>query len=269
MVNYGMVLEKAIKFSIQPKRWLPIFILDVVFLLIALGSAFVNISSMARIMAGNGGSMSMPPSIVSTIAVLAVMFAVWMLIRLFISGSIIHQASKPRDRIGNSCTVARQRFLSLLAVAIIIGVISGIVGVIPYIGWIVSIIISLMFFFSMPIVIVGKKSFDMALKESYNIFRKKPFEVFLAWLLITIISMVILFVFAIPMIAAAWSAFVPMITGMSSGTGVSGTLSTLMANGWMLLPAGLVLLIGIAFITVFGLTAQTYFYGELKKRRLL
>ncbi|MBL7160466.1 MAG: hypothetical protein ISS93_01280 [Candidatus Aenigmarchaeota archaeon] len=263
MVKYGETLSKALEFGIQPKRWLPLFIVDVIFALISLGYVFTNILGIKTMMGMQG--IAVAPQIIGMILFFAVVFLVWFLVRIYISGSLYHQSYKEKE-FDKSWKVAKQRYLSLLAVVIVVGIISGIVGMVPYIGWLFSIIVGLIFFFSMPMVIINKKDIGKSLKESYNIFKKRTIDVIICWLLISIITVIIVFVFAIPVLMAVGFTIIPMIVGASSGAGI---LTSVIANGWLIIPAIIILLVGLSISTVFSHYAQTHFYLQLRKRHLL
>jgi len=262
MVNYGKVLGGSLKFSVAPKRWVPLFALDAVFFTSALAYIIANIFMFKSIVGSGGGGLAVVSTLIGAFLVLFAGFIIWMLLRLYVSGAIIHQSAKPKE-FNKSWTVSRQRYLSLLAVVILISALSFIVGMVLYIGWILSIIVSIVFLFSIPVVVVKRMSFDDALREGYKIFRKKPGEVFLAWLLITIVSGIIVLIFFTPMVLAAWSVFMPILIG--AGGNAAGLLA-LISNGWSLVPFGLVCLVGLAITNVFALCAVTRFYPEFKKK---
>jgi len=262
MVNYGKVLGDSLKFSVAPKRWVPLFALDAVFFTSALAYIIANIFMFKSIVGSGGGGLAVVSTLIGAFLVLFAVFIIWMLLRIYVAGAIVHQSVKPKE-FNKSWAVARQRYLSLLAVVILISVLSLIVGMVPYIGWVLSIIVSIAFLFSIPVVVVRKVSFDDALREGYKIFRKKPGEVFLVWLLITIVSGIIVVIFFTPVILSAWGVFMPMAI---SGGGNFAVLSELVSKGWYLLPSGLVFLVGLAITNVFALCATTRFYPEFKKK---
>ena len=267
MVKYGETLLNALKFSVEPKRWVPFFAIDLIFSAVMLAYLLSNIFVLKGILSGDVSGLVIASSIIGVIAVSILMFAVWLLLRLYVSGALVHQSFKPKE-FSKSWTVSKQRFLSLLAVSIVVGIISGVVGIVPYVGWILSIIIGLMFFFVAPAVIVKKMVFDKALSDSYRIFRKKPLDVFLIWLLLTIISGLIFLLFFIPMLVVMWSVLLPILLGLSGGTAtITGILTILTSNIWYIVPAMLVMIVGIAIGTVFSFHAQTHFYIQLKKKR--
>ena len=271
MASYGDILMNAIRFSIHPRRWLPFFILDSVFLLAAVGLILTNMSDILGMsnMGMGMGNNAAPMAVLYMVNLGLIMisgFVVWSLIRLWISGAVIHQSVKPKE-FGNSWGVAKSRFFSLLAVTIIVGLISGVVGVVPYIGWVLSIIVGLAFLFAMPAVVVKRLGFENSLRESYRIFRNKPFTVFLIWLAMAIISIIITIIFLIPLFMTVWGIVAPFLFQASSATIASLLLMSLMQNVWMLVIGMEVLLVGVAISSTFTLKAETDFYLKLRKRK--
>jgi hypothetical protein len=148
---------------------------------------------------------------------------------------------------------------------IVVALITIIAGLVPYIGWILAIIVGLMFFFVKPAVVVKKLSFDNSLRDSYYIFRKDPVTVFLIWLVVSIISVIILFVFFMPLLLTILNTIAPLLFQMSSTAVASLVVVSLMENIWLLALGGEVFLIGVAITEVFKLKSETDFYLLFKK----
>ena len=268
MVNYGKTLSGAIRFSFGPKRWLPIFVLDAVCFTIALTYLLSNASAFRSILSGDVSGILAVSSIFGVAVIAMTLYALWMLVRIYIVGALIHQSVKPKE-FPQSWTVSKQRYLSLLAVMVVVGAISWLAGMIPYVGWLASIITGLVFFFAMPPAIVDKMSFDNAIKVSYNLFRNKLTDVFIAWLVIALISSIILFVFVIPVLLVAFGILLPQLIGVSPSSSGTELLMMLISNRWSLVPAALVFLIGTSIVAVFSIYAQTHFYIQLRKKGIL
>lgn len=267
MASYGKVLGNALKFSVQPKRWLPFFVLDSIFFLAAVALLMSNYSSILSLIMT---ATSNPAAIVSLInlgLIIVAGFIVWGLIKLYITGAVLHQSAKPNE-FSKSWGVAKSRFLTLLVVVVIVGAISGIAGMVPYIGWILSIIIGLMFFFIKPAIIVKGLGFENSLRDSYDIFMKHKLTVFLIWLVVAIVSIIITLIFFIPLLAIIWNIIAPIVMQVSTATTASLLLVSLMDNLPLLLVTGEIVLIGMAITEVFKLKSETDFYLLLKKKKL-
>ncbi len=267
MVSYGEVLRGALRFALQPKRWLPFFVLDIVFFLAAVSLVMTNFSGMLNLLMTTTTSPAAALSLAGYAFIFIAGFIVWALLRLWITGAVLHQSVKPKE-FRQSWGVANERFFSLLAVAIVVGIISSLVSMVPWIGWLLSIIAGIIFFFAMPAVVAKKLSFDNALRDSYKIFRKKPLTVFLIWLVVAIIALVITLIFMIPCLAVAWGTIAPLTGQISSATMLSLMLMSLITNIWLLVACGIIFITGMGISQVFTLKAQTDFYLQLKKKRL-
>lgn len=266
MVDYGNALSGALRFCVEPKRWLPIFAIDALFVAAALSNVLTNASAFVGIMNATTEGFAAALSFVNLMLLLFSLFVVWSLVRLFIVGSLIHQSVKPKEY-KKSCTVAKERYFSLLAVSIIVGLASYIAGIIPYIGWLVSIIVGLIFFYSMPAVVAGKHSFNDSLQESYRLFRDRFSEVLLSWLVIAIISGIIAVVFMIPVFMISFNLLIPELIAIGEGSTGIEFFSTILNAGWSLMPGIVVALAGIAISTAFSINAQTNFYLQIRKKK--
>jgi hypothetical protein len=260
MVEYGKILANALKFSVSPSRWIPLFSLDTIAFTVL---AFYFLLNFRTIMIFSEGSQFVAP-LLSMILVFGVIYVFWILARIYIIGALIHQSVKPKEY-KKSWKISRKRYFSMIMVAIIVGVISTLVGMVPYVGWIFSIIVSLVFLFSMTAVILDGKPFDKALSISYKIFRKKKVEVFIVWLLIAIISSLIIFIFAVPLIFAFVIKLLPLFMGLSETAGVFEFFSIIISNAMVLIPGVVIMLVGIGVSQIFTINAQAHFYLKLKK----
>jgi uncharacterized membrane protein len=188
-----------------------------------------------------------------------------MLIRFWITGSMIHQSHKENEY-KKSFSFGARKYPSILAIMIIMGILGFATSVIPLVGWLLSIIVSLVFFFAMQVVIVNNKSFSDGLSKSYNIFRKNAFDVLLSWLLLAVISIAIMIIFALPMFALFFN--VAQLSGSAAASQEAITsyiIGLSQAYLPVLLIVGACFVVGIAISTVFSLKAQTEIYLKVKK----
>lgn len=268
MVEHGKIISSGLKFCIEPKRWLPFFAIDSIVLMLAGMYLISNVNVFSEFAAANTGGV--PPNIAlvtGTASVLIILGIVWFFARLYIKGALIYQSFKPKD-FNKSFDVSKERFFTLLAIAIIMSVISGLAGMFPYVGWIVSVLVALMFFFAMPIAVIKKRKFDDSLSESVEIFRKRAADVFVSWLLMVIVSGVIVFIFAIPALITMFNSIMPVIIA-AQGNNISGILllNSLIANIWILIPGIVLFVLGSSLSDVYNTHVQTNYYSEFKKKK--
>ncbi len=264
MVEHSKVVKEGFKFSLDPKRWLPFFVTDSLFFMIVIGYVLINLFKMKFIFSKGINEFLMFSSVLGMMTVLFFVLILYALVRIYIQGALIHQSIKPKE-FDKSWTISKKRYLSLLATVFMIALISSLVGMVPYIGWIFSIIVSLVFFFALPAVILDKIGFSDALSKSYNIFRKKAGDVFVVWLIIATVSMVIFFIFSIPLFSVLFTMFFPFIIGARNSMGPE-VISLLVSGVWILVPSFVILFIGNSVSKVFGIYAISNFYQEFKKK---
>ncbi|MEM5812571.1 MAG: hypothetical protein QW286_02520 [Candidatus Aenigmatarchaeota archaeon] len=269
-VDFLQAFKRAIAFCIEPKRWLPFFIIDLAFISAALFLIFQNMEYFIYIiMAAESPEMLVP--LVNTLLTIIGLFIGWVLVTLWVTGAVIHQSYKEKE-FAKSWGVSAGRYLSLLGVLMITGIISFAVSMIPYVGWIIAILFSLVFLFTLQSVVISKSGIISAIRDSWKIFRKKPFHVFLMWLIISAFSLILLLVFALPLLALTIKTFwnVLGIYGGSFKTIDAGSLVSLaiaVKNQLSLfILSGAILLVGLAIVRAFSLKAQTEFYLQIKKK---
>jgi len=279
-INYAHAIKNGFKFGFTPKRWLPFFITDIIFFSALLVLTLSNLQLIISSLAGFTTNPLALGSLLGYGAVIVGGFIIWFLVKIWIQGAVVHQSYKEKE-FDKSWRVAYKKYLSLLAVVIVVALISFIVstviGFIPYIGWaltiIASIIIGLMFFFVLQGIIVSKLGFYKSMKSSYYMFRDKPFEVFIMWLLVGILSIVILGIFSLPIVVI----FSVILSNIFLGIGLSGAaaaadpimtiVSSLQTYLVPIIVSGVILIVGLAISQTFALKAQTEFYQQIKKKK--
>jgi hypothetical protein len=266
-IDYVGPLKKAFTFCIEPKRWLPFFIVDLAFVSVAFTLIMANSMFFIYLMAGIQ-DLTLFGNAAAFILELLGLFILWLLIGIWINGALIHQSHKEKE-FGKSWKVSRTRYFSLLGVAAVSAIIAGLVAVIPAVGWVISIFVGLVFFFGMQSVIVKDNGFMKALKDSWHIFKHQPFKVFLMWVLIAVLSLIILAIFALPLLALIFRIILDFAG--SGGNITTATLTNLIYTIENRLPqlavSGIIFILGMAISRVFSLKAQTEFYLQIKKTK--
>jgi MFS family permease len=271
MVDYSKAISKGLRFGVNPKRWLQFFILDLIFLGIGFSIILPNMPAFLSLISGNQGMTNIMGMLGTTASIIAI-FIIWILVRIWFTGSIVHQSNNEKEELGKSFRIACRKYPSIFMAVLIVAIIGMVVNMIPYVGWVVAIIVSWMFFFILQGVMVSKLGFSKAIENSYKMFRKKPLQVFLAWLLITIITMVIYLIFTLPAMAMMFSVMMPYFGTMALGSQaaapelISSMSHIMQTNMVSLIVVGIIALIGFAIATTFALKAQTEFYNQLRKK---
>lgn len=254
-VEWPDTIRRAARFCIEPKRFLPFFTTDVLVLTVAfllMGSVVLPYGGIA--------TGTLPPEVMSVMGGLAALFIAWFLVSLWIMGAVIHQSSKPKD-LDESWLISTQRYPSLLAATVVVGVISFLASAVPVFGLMLVIIASLAFLLVGQFVVVEGTGFYEALQKSVLALRYKFNAVFLAWLVGGVLTCIIMFLFALPLISTV--LYFAAQYGFEDAM-----LYMLVSLDWNVIyvESG-ILLLGISVSRTFLLHFLTDVYLQLNKKR--
>lgn len=275
MVPFGKILARAWHYSLNWKRVAPFFLLLVPF--VVLFAAFIDSAVSLLGKYGLASAAGMPPLefmaglslfFLLLIAVTAIVF----LADLYVRGVLIENARSwylgKRVSFRRSRPAVKGRYLSLLAAVIIVKLISSGLGIIPAVGVILSIIVTLVFLVVLQSIVVSRKGVFDSLRDSYDIFMRRKLETFAFWLVTSLISMAFFVIAITPLIIAAWPVFATYLSSVSLGaSAVPLMLTSIKSSLPQIFAAGLVSAFILGFIQVFRESATTFFYLEAKKRK--
>lgn len=159
----------------------------------------------------------------------------------------------------------KTKMLSLVCAGILIAVIPSVIGtglsIVPYVGGllnlIVSILIALSVFVTYPYIILGERGAINAISASFHHFTENKLQIFIIWLIRTVIALAITFIFAIPFIAIFSLFILPglPLQGFSSPYLISTTsVIVITAITIAILAIGL----SIAMVFSYGVSARYY-----------
>jgi hypothetical protein len=267
-IDYAGPIKKAFGFCIQPKRWLPFFILDLAFAAVGLSLILSNSMTFLLLMTAPEAAMSVSGEVAVMILELIGLFAVWLLATLWITGAVIHQSHKEKE-FKKGWTVSRQRYLPLIGVSIVTAVIGGIAGMIPFVGWVISIIVGLIFFFALQGVMIKEEGVMKSLEDSWHIFKHQPFKVFLIWLLIAALSFMLIIAFALPILALTISVFLSIAGtgGTIAPADLINVVNMIQTQFPLFAAAGIIAILGFAIVRAMSIKAQTEFYLQFRKAK--
>jgi len=258
-VPWMKAARRGFRFCVWPQRWLPFFAADAA----ALVSVLLIINAMAPTsMIGFSESPVLSDIAPYLLILLFAVGVVWGLVSILISGALIHQSRSPKEFM-QSWKVSLNRYPTLLAAAILVGIMSILVSFIPYIGFIFSISISIMFIFVNQSVILDKTKVLDALSLGAKAFRRRTGRVIVAWAINTCFTLLILAVFALPLIIT-YGSFVLQY----GGTGAMVYMLMYLDPVWLYLEGGIFML-GLAISKTYGTKFLTEIYMEFQKRKLL
>jgi hypothetical protein len=264
-IKWGEALSKGLRFGIDPKRWLPFFILDTCFFGVLIMLALSNLEMLASAMTVMSTSPSAFIPVLGIGAVFIFVFIVWNVLKLWVTGAVIHQSVKEKE-IVKSFRYCCSRYLHLIVVTIVAALLSSLLGMIPFIGPILSIIIGLVFFFAMQEVIVGKKDFMKAIEGSWKMFQRRPVRVFVMWLVVAAIGGIIVLIFALPLLVMALSTLLPYLVQAEEAVAMAAMIAYMLGNLTTLIVLGAITLVGSSISTTFVIKATTEYYVQSRKK---
>ena len=194
-------IKESLSFAFSIKRIIPYFLFNIIIFSLIL----VILNNLSSFITSGQGFLRFLPSSVVYVPVFIILF----LIELVIKGAIIDQAKfyPKRRSLLKSFSYSSSRFLTMLCVAILYAIILFIISSPPYIGPLLSLGVTLAFFFLYPTIIVDKNYCIDAFKKSFRTFLKYPLETFVTWIIASIISLVVVLIFALPLLLQLFSDF--------------------------------------------------------------
>jgi hypothetical protein len=161
----------------------------------------------------------------------------------------------------------------MLALSFVLLVFTGFTYLVRVFGAVLQVIIDFVFMLSLPIIIIKRSNFKVALTKSYNIVRNKLFETILFWITMHIVNLVIIIVgiFFITVPSAQLliniMTLLPMVTQLTTVTAVeiSQIVNLIVASYPALI---LIAAIGSLFMSlshVFRYASRTFYFLKTKK----
>ncbi len=184
-LRYRKSISEGLSFGLQPHRWLPVFVLDAAFFSTLAVIVFSSPSSTV----GAIRALSGYPGSAQALAPVAVIFAGWFLLRVWVTGSLIHQSRKGKE-FALSWRISSKRYPSLLGAILTVVLVGIVAGLVPFISQLLSLLVGIVFFFSLQAVMLRNRPAIPALKESWSIFMRhlekvEPSEAkFLVWVIL-------------------------------------------------------------------------------------
>jgi len=260
-VKWSSAVKKGLKFGIMPKRWLPFFVIDALTVIAILLVASNATTLFSQMYSPQPQMTAQEYALVGEI-ILAVIL--WALVNVWITGALIHQSYSPRD-FKKSWDVSLRKYPSLLGVVIVTGILSFLLSMVPLIGFVFSILVSVTFLFVNQYIIIEGRGFVDSLRDSARTFWGVPLKTFMAWLLVAVMSLVILIIFAIPLLAD----FAYHISAFGATTFEDAVVYMLLYTDTSVLYAlGAILLLGFSITRTFGLKLLTDIYLQMKGRKM-
>ncbi|MBI4162097.1 MAG: hypothetical protein HY513_00310 [Candidatus Aenigmarchaeota archaeon] len=267
--DFGKTISSAIKYSAVPKRMLPFFILLLPYiaaLILFLDNAGVIIQAF---LTRNIGSIASLLGFALGFVILAViigLMTLW-LNTLVVENSKRYWQGSTKRLLSEERKAVKGTFLNAFIGTVAVAVISMIVSMIPFVGWLLGIIIGLMFFAYLPASVLNRTN---GLKESYEIFMENKLETFAFWIVLAVISLVFIAIALIPaLIALMAAAGGALFTALAAGSGFTGVFAAIKSHLVIVAIGGIISAFLFSFVTLFDTSAKTMYYLQMagKKKR--
>jgi len=187
-------LSEGIRFAFSPKVIVPYLILDmmIVFTLIHFFVGFFDFTTVRP----------QTYNLVLFLGIYLPTFIIISLLYLWVSGAVIDQARYfPKSRsLAKSFGYSGSRYMAILCALILQGIIITIASSPPYIGPLISFVVSLFLFYLFQAIIIDKKGCIDSFKRSFSTFSTYPLEIFVFDLMIIAISLIVAILFALPLL---------------------------------------------------------------------
>jgi len=261
-------VSEGFTFAISVKRIIPYLIIN---LLIIFSLINVARNVMGLVTGGTG-----PFGLLLSLGILIPILIIIGLAGIWVNGAIIDQAKYyPRKRpLDKSFGVSTSRYWTMFVTAILAGIINFIVSFPPYIGYLLSFVVTLIFFYLYPAIIIDEKGCIDSFKRSFKTFMMFPLETFVTWLLTVIISLIIIGIFLLPLIfyfAASFVSILPLMRGTVDETLIRTEIIPMLGEiirSPYIIPYIIIFAIGLAFISVFYVGTQARLYMNFRKREV-
>ena len=159
--------------------------------------------------------------------------------------------------------MAKKKYFSVLIAVLLAGIITKLLSLILFVGWLISIIVGVVLLFIVQSVVIGNKNATESLSESYHIFRKNILSVFLFWILAVIIVFTLLILAIVPVAIAA----MPVIMAFaSSGGNMMSVIPLMQQNMNGIIEGGIIGCAILAYAEAFYQAALSFFYISAKRK---
>jgi hypothetical protein len=267
-IDLGKAIRNSFTFALNRENYLAMFAYSFLF-----GALFLGFLAIGGLNLESVTLQNILPALEKSVIPVALLFLAAFAIGLYLpitfTISYATKASLKKSWQAIKLKLAGKYLLAL----ILVGLISSIAGKIPLIGFILSILAGLAFYFVEQEVILKKSGVIDSLKYSYNLFIKNGIDIFAASLVGGIISLCIVVIFAIPLLNAMWpfigSLLEFIIEVNTAGSG--SELSTIPLpsfppiNVFDLIIPGFISLLGSTLAVLFVIAYKTDVYLQLTK----
>ncbi len=268
-MKWGNAVGDSLSFALSPKAFGPFFVLDAVLGLIAIFYAITSIlpyiSSRIASATVMGSEAAIGEAFLSAISQFFGLLIVWFVGNLVLQSFVMEMRFKKAENYKKTWKSAKNIILPFILTAIAVSAFSFVAGFadilgIPFIGTILSIIVSWAFFFALPAVVVERKGVGYSLRSSVNIFKSRTLETLISWIIVSIISTLIIIASLIPSGTIIILSFPFLISAIGSGQSAWSAFP-------ILLISGIIFLIGFSISRAFSVGVLVDLYKQIRVKK--
>ncbi|WP_455278147.1 zinc ribbon domain-containing protein [[Eubacterium] cellulosolvens] len=270
------IIGSSFKPSMNVANFLIVFLPMVLFFMTILYVApkifFLIVQNISAIEASTVGFAEFIISLLGMISILIVALSLYFLFSIYQAGVVIHNIgnrisgeSKPYAK---SLRIGFSRYPSIFVAAILLSVLSILIGSIRYIGWLLNLIISCAFLLVYQTVVIDLKGFADGFKRSIEYLRNYPTSYIIVYIIMIIIGGVIAIIGLIPIVIAV-IALIPKLLGALPGghpTEILLEVAKIFSNPVLYVASILTCIIWTINILYTGYGIPTKLYLEIRKQ---
>ena len=259
-------ISRAFRYAFSLKRMLPFFLIN----LVVLAGIIILINSAAALLPQFFSSsmflslLSLLPSLFAGVVIAAT------LVKLFFAGAIIDNASKfyrnKKVPLRRSFETAKNRYPSMLGASVLVAMIVTLAGLVPGIGFIISIALSWLFLFVLQFTVLSGANALGSVKKSCDFFMRRKTDTFLFWLAVFALNIFLSAIALLPVILALVPIMPAIIDVIVSGGSIALIFEIIRANIPSLAVGGFFSALILSYVDVFKESAKTFFFMQFRKK---
>ncbi|MFH1425016.1 MAG: hypothetical protein ABIG20_05120 [archaeon] len=262
-IDFSTAVKNGLKYSILKDRVAIYFALLAVYMIGMVYPMYRLIGAISGLAAGGGPEIFI--TLIGPLLTMIFVIFIFTLISIWVNMAYVQDYATGAKQGGlmKAFSDVKKYYWRMLAVTIVIVIISALLGAIPYIGWIFSFLLSWVFLFATQFVILGNKKFRDVFSTCWETFKQHHWDIVVLWVVGALVGMVIMGIFAIPLIGMSLSIVLPYLMGNNP----MGALTAFMDNLALIGIGAFIALIGASISTVFSVGFFTDGYLQIFKKK--
>ncbi|MEM7821285.1 MAG: hypothetical protein QXX38_00485 [Candidatus Aenigmatarchaeota archaeon] len=264
------IITKSLKETIKLKRFLPFFLLYLLFSLCCIIFLLPTLQIMPSVLSFRQPTISAGIVIVNLSATF-IIFIIVILTNLWFTGALIFDI-QTNTGFDLGLKHSQKLYIRILGISFLVFVLNLLSTVLERISFVIRILIDWVFMFSIPAIIIKKDSFENAILRSYKIVRKNIIKTFVFYILVVLISSLILITgifFSALIIFPLVSKIIKTISFFEINRAQLAQIASLLIDNYIsLILASVILSFFFSISHVFNYTSKTKFFLKYLRKRI-